>query len=51
MTPFNWLKLQIYLGISIMLCAFVLLPDHYPWYAEIIVFSVGTFLWLFGKGG
>lgn len=49
MTSFNWLKLQIYAGIGIMLMAFIILPDGYPWYAELILFNIGMFLWLFGK--
>lgn len=28
-------------GILIMLLAFPIIPDHYPWYYEILLFNVG----------
>ena len=28
-------------GVLIMLLAFPIIPDHYPWYYEILLFNVG----------
>ena len=29
------------LGVLIMLLAFPIIPDHYPWYYEIVLFNLG----------
>jgi len=36
-------------GVLIMLLAFVIVPDTYPWYVEILVFDIGLALWLLTK--
>ena len=32
-----------------MLISFVIIPDKYPWYYEILLFNVGLWPWLFAK--
>lgn len=36
---FNILKIS---GVLIMLLAFPIIPEHYPWYSSILLFSVGV---------
>jgi len=38
-------------GVVIMLIAFVVVPDEYPWFYELILFNIGMFMWLFAKKG
>lgn len=45
----NWLKLIIALGIFVILIAFVVVPDDFPWYFELIIISIVMFPWLFAK--
>lgn len=42
-------RLQKYLGIIIMLIAFPIIPDHYPWYCQVLLFNVGLVLLLSTK--
>ncbi len=37
------------LGIVIMLLAFIIIPDEYPWYLELMLFNLGLWPWLFAK--
>ncbi len=32
------------IGVVIMLLAFIVLPDSYPWYVEVLLFDVGLLL-------
>jgi len=45
----NWLILTIVLGITIMLLTFLVVPDKYPWYYEVLLFNVGMWPWLLAK--
>ncbi len=42
-------KIVLVTGVGIMLGAFVLVPDEYPWYYELIVYNIGMFMWLFSS--
>lgn len=37
------------IGILIMIFSFVVVPDHYPWYYEILLFDVGLLMMLYAK--
>jgi len=43
------LNLSIVFGIFIMLTAFAVVPDGYPWYFEFLLFNAGLWPWLFAK--
>ena len=43
------LRLITVLGVMLMLISFVIIPDKYPWYYEILLFNVGLWPWLFAK--
>jgi len=43
------LRLITVLGVMLMLISFVIIPDKYPWYYEILFFNVGLWPWLFAK--
>lgn len=45
----NRIKLQKLLGIILMLIAFPIIPDHYPWYAELLLYNLGLVLLLSTK--
>ena len=49
MVNFKWWHILKILGMTIMLTAFVLVPERYPWYYELLLFNVGTLTWLFSK--
>lgn len=36
-------------GVLIMLLAFPLIPDHYPWYYQVLLFNIGLGLFLSTK--
>jgi hypothetical protein len=36
-------------GVLIMLLAFPIIPDHYPWYYEIVFFNLGLVLLIAAK--
>lgn len=36
-------------GVLIMLLAFPLMPEGYPWYYEVVLFDVGLVLFLFSQ--
>tara|TARA_A100000171_G_scaffold566_2_gene788 strand:+ start:549 stop:1847 length:1299 start_codon:yes stop_codon:yes gene_type:complete len=42
-------KLMVGAGVIIMLVAFAVVPEEYPWYYELILFNIGMFMWLFSK--
>ena len=37
------------LGVLTMLLAFPLIPDHYPWFYQVLLFNVGLVLFLSTK--
>nr|WP_293297170.1 hypothetical protein [Allomuricauda sp.] len=37
------------IGVLIMLLAFPLIPDHYPWYYQVLLFNIGLGLFLSTK--
>ncbi len=43
------LKLIIALGVVVMLAAFIVLPDDYPMYYEILLFNLGFWLFFFSR--
>jgi hypothetical protein len=43
------LRLVTVLGVLLMLISFAIVPDHYPWYYELLLFNVGLWPWLFAK--
>jgi hypothetical protein len=43
------LSLVIVLGVALMIIAFAIVPDEYPWYYEFLLFNVGLWPWLFAK--
>lgn len=43
------LKLIQILGIGVMLISFVIIPDEYPWYYELLLFNAGLWPWLIAK--
>ena len=45
----NWLLLTIMLGVAVMLVAFLVVPDKYPWYYEVLLFNIGLWPWLLAK--
>jgi len=45
----NRLKIVKALGVIIMLVAFPIIPDGYPWYYQTILFNIGLFLLLSTK--
>ncbi len=45
----HFLKLVTALGIVIMLISFVVIPDEYPWYYELLFFNLGLWPWLMAK--
>lgn len=45
----NWLILTIVLGVAVMLLAFIVVPDKYPWYYEVLLFNIGLWPWLIAK--
>ncbi|WP_411767291.1 hypothetical protein [Winogradskyella sp. A3E31] len=42
-------KILKIVGVLIMLMAFPLIPDHYPWYYQVLLFNVGLVLFLSTK--
>ncbi len=49
MTKENSFKIMKVLGIVIMLIAFPIIPEVYPWYYQIILFNIGLILILVTK--
>mgnify|MGYP005843863973 CR=1 FL=1 len=45
----HFLKLTIALSIVIMIVSFVVIPDTYPWYYDVLLFNLGLWPWLFAK--
>ena len=45
----NWLILTIALGVAIMLLAFLVVPDKYPWYYEVLLYNIGLWPSLLAK--
>ncbi|PHN03470.1 hypothetical protein [Flavilitoribacter nigricans] len=45
----NWLTIIRITGILIMIFSFVVIPDEYPWYYEILLFNLGFLLMVFAK--
>ena len=45
----NWLRLTIVLGVAIMLLAFIVVPDEYPWYYEVLLYNIGFWPSLLAK--
>lgn len=43
------LKLMIALGVVVMLVSFVIIPEKYPWYYELLLFNAGLWPWLLAK--
>ncbi|NCQ11197.1 MAG: hypothetical protein GW809_03415 [Bacteroidetes bacterium] len=43
------LKLTVFLSVVIMLTAFAIVPDEYPWYYEVLLFNIGLWPWLLAK--
>jgi hypothetical protein len=43
------LKLTIALGVVVMLISFVIIPDEYPWYYDLLLFNIGLWPWLLAK--
>ncbi|WP_425390771.1 alpha/beta hydrolase [Ekhidna sp.] len=43
------LKITCYVGIFIMISAFVVIPEKYSWYYEVLLFNLGMYMWLFTK--
>ncbi len=43
------IKIQKILGITIMLLAFPIVPENYPWYVNVLLFNVGLILILTTK--
>lgn len=41
------LKLTVVSGVVIMIISFVIIPDQYPWYYELLLFNAGLWPWLF----
>ncbi|MEQ9467935.1 MAG: hypothetical protein RLN88_11025 [Ekhidna sp.] len=42
-------KIMLVAGVIIMLGAFAVVPESYPWYYELILFNIGMFMWLFSN--
>ena len=42
-------RITCYVGIFIMISAYVVIPEKYPWYYEVLLFNVGLTMWLFAK--
>lgn len=42
-------KILLVVGVVIMLGAFAVVPDEYPWYYELILYNIGMFMWLFSS--
>jgi len=49
MKKIHLLYLISILGIVIMLTAFAIIPDQYPWYYEVLLFNLGLWPWLMAK--
>lgn len=45
----NSFKIMKVLGVVIMLIAFPIIPEEYPWYYQIILFNIGLILILVTK--
>ncbi|NCP60011.1 MAG: hypothetical protein GW839_06885 [Flavobacteriales bacterium] len=45
----NKRKILKVLGVIIMLVAYPIIPDEYPWYYQTILFNIGLFLFLSTK--
>lgn len=43
------LNLTVILGIVVMLTSFLIIPDKYPWYYEVLLFNLGLWPWLLAK--
>ncbi len=43
------LRVVIVVGTIVMLIAFVVFPEDYPWYSEIMLFNAGLWPWLLAK--
>ena len=43
------IKVQRILGVSIMLLAFPIVPDSYPWYVSVLLFDIGLIIMLATK--
>lgn len=43
------LKLIIALGVVVMLAAFIVLPDDYPMYYEVLLFNLGFWPFFFSR--
>jgi|GEM_PF-1064216 hypothetical protein len=43
------LTLVTIMGVILMLISFVVVPDEYPWYYELLLFNAGLWPWLFAK--
>jgi hypothetical protein len=41
--------LTIALGVVVMLISFVIIPDEYPWYYDLLLFNIGLWPWLLAK--
>lgn len=45
----HWLGILRTIGILIMIFSFAIVPEHYPWYYEILLFDVGLLMMLYAK--
>ncbi len=45
------IKIVRVVAVIIMLSAFPLIPDHYPWYYELLLYNIGLVLLLSTKWG
>ena len=45
----NKIKIFRVIAVFIMLLAFPLVPDHYPWYYQVLLFNVGLVVFLSTK--
>lgn len=43
------LRLIIVLGVILMFISFLVVPDEYPWYYELLLFNAGLWPWLIAK--
>ena len=45
----NWFRIMRVLGVVIMLLAFPIVPQEYPWYYQLLLFNIGLALLLATK--
>jgi len=45
----DWLRIVSLCCVIIMITAFILVPEKYPWYYEVLAFNIGLWPWLLTK--